>query len=416
MGATPLKVVTNRFPQAGDNQISEAPGVVFDPTIGEEGMETPPPNDSSLSPPVGGRLRSFRRDWQTNKCSSNVLNIIPMAHTAIPLKTKLGQISSDSIRIQGPSKRPSSGRLYPVSSVKERNQKGGKWKISRVLQSPVSSPQASPKVEASNRLKQAQHFSTCRKVQNGNSRTSLIPGEWVSIDLLDAYLHIPIHQNSRKYLDNKFLNKVLPQVSGVPVHLPSFRTSHSPPGLYNDRKENEANGPLQRTQTSPIPGRLADQVPVSGGSPSEHSGSGRPNPVLGVELKPTQVFSFVGYEYHLDSALVKPTQERWLKLQDLILRLKSKPVLTARCLISVIGLLASTEKMVPEGHLHMRPFQFHLKEHWKYPQSLDSLLPWTEMISAHLDWWRNPTNVMIGADLHPKDHIIQLFTDASNEG
>ena len=25
------------------------------------------------------------------------------------------------------------------------------------------------------------------------------------------------------------------------------------------------------------------------------------------ELKPSQVFSFVGYEYHLDSALVKPT-------------------------------------------------------------------------------------------------------------
>ena len=32
-------------------------------------MESPPPNDSlkaSLSPPVGGRLPSFRRDWQTN--------------------------------------------------------------------------------------------------------------------------------------------------------------------------------------------------------------------------------------------------------------------------------------------------------------------------------------------------------------
>ena len=34
--------------------------------------------------------------------------------------------------------------------------------------------------------------------------------------------------------------------------------------------------------------------------------------------------------------------------------------------------------------------------------SLDSLLPWTEAISAHLEWWQNPTNVM-------KD-------DASNEG
>ena len=134
------------------------------------------------------------------------------------------------------------------------------------------------------------------------------------------------------------------------------------------------------------------------------------------ELKPTQVFLFVGYEYHLDSALVKPTQERWLKLQDLILRLKSKHVLTARCLMLLIGLLASTDKMVPEGRLHMRPFQFYLKEHWRYPQSLDSLLPWTEAISVHLDWWQNPSNVMRGADLHPKDHSIQLFTDASNKG
>ena len=118
------------------------------------------------------------------------------------------------------------------------------------------------------------------------------------------------------------------------------------------------------------------------------------------ELKPTQVFSFVGYKYHLNSALVKPTQERWLKLQDLILRLKSKHVLTTRCLM---------EKMVPEGRLHMRPFQFHLKEHWRYPQFLDNLLPLTETISAHLEWWQNPTNVMKGADLHPKDHSIQLF-------
>ena len=90
--------------------------------------------------------------------------------TAIHFKTKSGQIPSDSVRIQGPSERPSSGHLYPVSSVKECNRKGGKCKISRVLQSHVSSTQASPKVEAGHRLKQAQHFSTHRKVQNGNSR------------------------------------------------------------------------------------------------------------------------------------------------------------------------------------------------------------------------------------------------------
>ena len=122
----------------------------------------------------------------------------------------------------------------------------------------------------------------------------------------------------------------------------------------------------------------------------------------------------MGYEYHLDSALVKPSQERWLK-PGFYPTPKVKHVLTARCLMSLIGLLASTEKMVPEGRLHMRPFQFHLKEHWKFPQPLDSLLPWTEAISAHLDRWQNP-NMMKGSDLHPKDHSIQLFTDATNEG
>ena len=330
--------------------------------------------------------------------------------SAIPFKAKLDQIPSDSIRVQGPTKRPSLGHLYPVSLVKERHRKGGKRKISRVLQSPVPSTQASPKVEASHRLKQAQHFSPCRKVQNGNPGVHPdFPGPR-GVGIVDRPVgRIPSHPHPSKL---KEVPKVLLQGLGVPVHLPTFRTGHSPPGLYDDRKGSETNGPLKRTQNSPIPGRLADQVPVPGGISRGHTGSGRPNPILGLDNQPGKIRT----EYHLDSALVRPTHERWLKLQDLILRLKSKRVLTARCLMSLIGLLASTEKTVPEGRLHMRPFQFHLKEHWRYPQSLDNLLPWTEAIVAHLDWWQNPSNVMKGADLHPKDHSIQLFTDASNEG
>ena len=44
---------------------------------------------------------------------------------------------------------------------------------------------------------------------------------------------------------------------------------------------------------------------------------------------------------------------------------------------------------------------------------IDSLLSWSPFLHT---WWQNPVNVMKGADLHPKDHSIQLFTDASNEG
>ena len=344
--------------------------------------------------------------------------------TAIPFKAKFGQIPSDPVRVQGPSKRPSPGHLYPVSSVKERNRKGGKCKISRVLQSPIPSTQASPKVEASHRPKQAQHFSTRRKVQNENSRVhqdlpnSRGVGKLGIVDRSsDAYLHIPIHPNSRKYLRFCYKSQVF-QFTSLPFGLataPQVFTmivkevklmalsrglrvhQYLDDWLIKSQSQEEA-----QTNTQAV----VDLTQSLGWIINQEKS----------ELKPTQVFSFVGYEYYLDSALGKPTQERWLKLQDLILRLKSKHVLTARCLMSLIGLLASTEKMVPEGRLHMRPFQFHLKEHWRYPQSLDNLLPWTKAIEAHLDWWQNPSNVMKGADLHPKEHSIQLFTDASNEG
>ena len=152
----------------------------------------------------------------------------------------------------------------------------------------------------------------------------------------------------------------------------------------------------------------------SGGSLSEHSDSGRPNQSLGwiinkkkkkSELKPTQVFFVCGLRIPSRFSPCKTHSREMAQLQDLILHLKSKRVLTARCLMSLIGLLASTEKTVPEGRLHMRPFQFHLKEHWRYPQSLDSVLPWTEAIAAHLDRWQNPSKVMKGADLHPKTTV-----------
>ena len=78
MGVNSSQAVTSRFLPTGENKTSKAPRAVFDPTQ-EKRAWTPLPNDSfkaSSSPPVGGRLRSSSRDWQTNYCSSNVLNLI----------------------------------------------------------------------------------------------------------------------------------------------------------------------------------------------------------------------------------------------------------------------------------------------------------------------------------------------------
>ena len=199
-----------------------------------------------------------------------------------------------------------------------------------------------------------------------------------------------------------------------------FRMATAPPGLYNDRKGSQTHGPLQRTQTSSIPGRLADQVSVSGRSSNEHSDSGKSNPVLWVDHKSgkirTESYSGVFVRGLRVPPRFSPCKTHSREMAQTSGFDPTTQVKTCFDCKMFDGLLASTEKMVPEGQLHMRPFQFHLEEHWKYPQSLDSLLPWTEAISAHLDWWQNPANVMKGSDLHPKDHSIQIFTDASNEG
>ena len=69
-----------------------------------------------------------------------------------------------------------------------------------------------------------------------------------------------------------------------------FLASNLPEGKYiNPPHSRGANGPHEGTQISPIPGRLADHVPVSGRTPSEHSGCGRPNPVLGVDNKSGEI-------------------------------------------------------------------------------------------------------------------------------
>ena len=425
MGAIPPKAVTNRFPLTEENQTSEALGVVFDPTIGDEGVETPLPNDSSkasISPPVGGHLRSFSRDWQINNCSSNVLNIITNGYVLqflskpnlvrFPLiVSEYKALTKDQALADCIQSLLSKNTIERVENVKSLGF------YSCLFLVPKPHQRWRPVIDLS-RLNIFLHVEKFKMETPVSIRTSLIPGDWVSsIDLSDAYLHIPIHPLSRKYLRFCHRSQVF-QFTSLPFGLataPQVFTmivkevklmalwrglrlhQYLDDWLIRSQSQEEAQVNIQA---------VVDLTQSLGWIINQEKS----------ELKPTQVFSFVGYEYHLDSALVKPTQERWLKLQDLILRLKSKHVLTARFLMSLIWLLASTEKMVLEGRLHMRPFQLHLKEHWRLPQSLDNLLPWTETISAHLDWWQNPANVMKGADLLPKDHSIQLFTDASNEG
>ena len=132
------------------------------------------------------------------------------------------------------------------------------------------------------------------------------------------------------------------------------------------------------------------------------------------ELIPFQRFDFLGYHFLMDMALVKPMQDRWTKLQEMFHCLSLKSVISARTLMSTIGLLASMEKTVKVGRIHMRSFQWHLKTHWKYLMPLDTPIPWNRKMIRHGKWWLDPQNMLQGEFLLPREHKILIFTDASN--
>ena len=249
-------------------------------------------------------------------------------------------------------------------------------------------------------------------------RTSLQQGEWVtSIDFKDAYFHIPIHQRSRKYLrfhvqGQTYQFKALPfglstapmefTVIAKEVKLMAISKGIRIHQYLNDWlvRASSHHLCLQHTQKLvQICQELDWLVNV------EKS-----------ELEPKQVFDFVGYQFDLQSGRVRPTLDRWQTLQGKIQTLLSLPACPVRQFMSLIGLLTATEKQVHLGRLPMRPIQWHLKNNWRVPESLEKIIPLPRSLHPHLRWWLEEDNVLQGQPLHPLKHALQIFTDASKEG
>ena len=68
--------------------------------------------------------------------------------------------------------------------------------------------------------------------------------------------------------------------------------------------------------------------------------------------------------------------------------------------------LAATEMQVHLGRLHMRPIQWHLKNNWTVPESLEKVIPIPRSLHTHLQWWLKEDNVLAGQPLHPIKHAL----------
>ena len=249
-------------------------------------------------------------------------------------------------------------------------------------------------------------------------RTSLQAGEWVtSIDFKEAYFHIPIHSQSRKYMHFHFQGRSY-QFKALP-----FGLSTTPMDFTVVAKEVK----LMTLQRGIRIHQYLDDWLVRA---SSHETCLQHTQNLVVlcqdlgwlvnkeksELVPKQVFNFVGYQFDLKEGKVRTTPECWQALTDKIQSVLSGPVCPVRQFMSLIGLLTATEKQVHLGRLHMRPIQWHLKNNWRVPESLDKVIPVPRSLHPYLRWWLEESNVLPGQPLHPLKHALQIFTDTSKKG
>ena len=302
------------------------------------------------STPVGARLRNFPREWDNLTTDRYVRSIVRDGYrveliSAPPLSPVPMKLFRDTEQ--------SNALLREIMSLLD---KGAIEELDPRSLSPgfYSRLFLVPKTDGSHRpvfdLKSLNQFVHKEKFKMTTSRTvtnAMHKGDWaVSIDLKDAYFHVPIHVRSRRLLRfaiatndglRVFEFRALPfGLTSAPrvftkVILPLGHHAHLHAvcllQYLDDWLLRSPNKSLLARQTS----WLLDIIRRVGF-------------VLNVaksQLTPTQRLIHIGVEYHLDLGLMFPPMTRVQKFEDKISTLMSVPITTAYFFLSLLGLLSS---------------------------------------------------------------------------
>ncbi|CAG2243241.1 unnamed protein product [Mytilus edulis] len=255
---------------------------------------------------------------------------------------------------------------------------------------------------------------------NRSIRASILPGMWTtSLDLTDAYFHVPVCHSYRKFL--RFVwNKRVYQFRALP-----FGLSTAPLAFTKLMQVAIAHLHSQAIQ---IHSYLDDSL-IKELSPEKLYLNTdvviRLLLSLGFliswkksDLIPSQDFIFLGEHYLTHQCIVRPPQEKFQNLCSKIHLFLSQKTVTARQFSQLLGLLNSLADVVPLGRLHIRPLQFYLHQHWlPATQNWEFPVPIIHQeLCPHLVWWTSQANVLRGQLLSSPVPNQTLFTDASNLG
>ena len=224
-------------------------------------------------------------------------------------------------------------------------------------------------------------------------RQAMRLNDWaVSIDLTDAYLHVQIHHQSRKYLRFVHEDQVY-HFTALP-----FGMSLSPL-IFSKLMDVVAVFLCQRAISvfpyiddwlikNLIRNRLITQTRFC--IQIIQSLCFLPN-LKKSDLFPSHKFTFIGNEFLSQQNLVRVPTDRTRNLFLTIKKFLSLKYVSARTFLSLLGKLSAAADFVILGRLHLRPLHMCLLSVWKpHILPLDHPISINGMIRSHLQWWMNP--------------------------
>jgi ribonuclease HI len=242
------------------------------------------------------------------------------------------------------------------------------------------------------------------------------PGDWmVSLDLKDAYLHIPIHPQSRPFLRFKLLGQVY-QFRVLPFGLcssPRVFTKVLAPIAALARLEGIHVFPYlddwllkdpQQLEISLKLQRLTQLLKEAG---------------FVINLKKSQTSAsqdliFVGGRFRTNQNVVMAPPDRIVKLEECLQVVQVGRYVPVRIFLRLLGIMASMIPVVKFCRLFMRPLQLYLMACWNLQsRDVETLILIREDIRHHLDWWTVRQNVTVGMAINPPTVQEVVTTDAS---
>ena len=241
--------------------------------------------------------------------------------------------------------------------------------------------------------------------------------DWmVSIDLKDAYLQIPIHHASRRYLRftaggktwqsrvlcfglstaPQVFTRVMAPVSGFLHQLGIRMLRYLDDWLILASSQEEACWARDKVLS------LCQELGI----------------VVNLEkstLTPSQTIVYLGIRIDSQTFWASATPSRIEKFFSIAEEFLSSKVQSAKFWRVLLGHLASPSHLVPNGQLRMRALQLALSRGWDF-RAEDILVPWDPPSRDNLQWWCTEGRLEEGISLALRSPDQMFWSDASNLG